>query len=349
MNNQDTDQGRTPRADGYRMPAEWEPHQCCFMAWPTRQSLWGDLFDRAKRDYAEVARAITNFEPVVMICQPGDAADVRRHCGSAVQATEIAIDDSWTRDSGPVFVVNERGGVAAVNFRFNSWGGKYLPYDHDAELGTALADVLGTRCYQAPFVLEGGAFYVDGEGTLFTTEGPALDPARNQDASRDLFEHVVGDYLGIDAVLWLAAYPDRDTDGHIDGIAQLVAPAQILLLTPDDPAHANYPYARQNLHTLSRVADAKGRRLQVIPFGVTASATAGGESVDVPYLNCYLANGGVVVPLAGAPQDERALSRLREVFAGREVIGVPGGTLSYGGGGPHCITQQMPLGRAVPA
>jgi len=150
-------------------------------------------------------------------------------------------------------------------------------------------------------------------------------------------------------VLWLIAYPDRDTDGHIDGIAQLVGPGQILLLTPDDPGHPNYPYARQNLDKLADTVDASGRSLQVIPFGITASAPAGGEEVDVPYLNCYLANGGLVVPLAGTPDDEAALSRLREVFTDREVVGVPGATLSYGGGGPHCITQQMPLGRAVPA
>ncbi len=349
MSSQDATQARTPRADGFRMPAEWEPHQCCFMAWPTRNSLWGELFEQAKRDYADVARAIASFEPVVMICQPGDTEDVSRHCGSAVQVTEIAIDDSWTRDSGPVFVVNDRGDVAAVNFGFNSWGGKYLPYDHDAALGIALADVLGTRCYQAPFVLEGGSFYVDGEGTLFTTQGPVLDPARNPAASRELFEQVVGEYLGIEVVLWLTAYPDRDTDGHIDGIAQLVRPGEILLLVPDEPGHPNFPYGRQNLDMLTGIADARGRSPRIIRFGVTASAQAGGETVDVPYLNCYLANGGVVVPLAGTREDDLALSRLQEVFAGRQVIGVPGATLSYGGGGPHCITQQMPLGRAVPA
>jgi agmatine deiminase len=349
MSTDGVQQRRTPRADGFRMPAEWEPHQCCFMAWPTRTSLWGELLGQAKRDYAEVARAIAVFEPVVMICRPGDAADVRDHCGSAVQVTEIEIDDSWTRDSGPVFVVNDDGDVAAVNFGFNSWGGKYLPYDNDAALGTALADVLGTRCYQAPFVLEGGSFYADGEGTLFTTEGPVLDPARNPGASRELFEQVVGDYLGIDAVRWLVAYPDRDTDGHIDGIAQLVRPGQILLLAPAERGHPNYPFARQNLDRLAGAVDARGRALEVITFGITASAPAGGETVDVPYLNCYLANGAVVMPMAGSPADEQAVAQLRDVFAGREVVGVPGAALSYGGGGPHCITQQMPLGRAVPA
>lgn len=343
------DQQATPRAGGFRMPAEWEPHQCCFMAWPTRPSLWGDLYGEAKRDYAEVARAIAAFEPVVMICRPGDAADVRAHCGSSVQVTDIEIDDSWTRDSGPVFVVNDHGDVAAVDFGFNSWGGKYLPYDHDAALGEALADVLGVRRFAAPFVLEGGAFYTDGQGTLVTTEGPVLDPARNPAASRELFQQVVAEYLGIDSVLWLVAYPDRDTDGHIDGIAQLVGPGHLLLLVPPAASHPNYEYAKENLRRLAGAADARGRSMRVSPFAVTASAPAGGETVDVPYLNCYLANGAVIAPLAGTPQDEAALARLREVFAGRDVIGVPGATLSYGGGGPHCITQQMPLGRAVPA
>src|SRR5262249_17624728 len=166
MTGQGTSQPRTPRADGFMMPPEWAPHQCCFMAWPTRHSLWSEMFDRAKNDYAEVARAIAAFEPVVMICQPGDAADVSRHCGSAVEVTEIAIDDSWTRDSGPVFVVNEHGDVAAVDFGFNSWGGKYLPYANDAALGATLADVPGVRGYQAPLGLGGGAVFTDGPGAL---------------------------------------------------------------------------------------------------------------------------------------------------------------------------------------
>ncbi len=343
-----TGQPGTPRADGFAVPAEWGPHQCCFMAWPARPSLWGELFGQAKLDYAEVARTIAGFEPVVMICRPGDAADVIRHCGSSVQVTEIEIDDSWTRDSGPVFVTSGHGEVAAVDFGFNSWGGKYLPYDRDAALGRALADVLGTRYYRAPFVLEGGAFFTDGEGTLVTTEGPVLDPNRNPDVSSGQFEQVVSDYLGIDRVLWLVAYPDRDTDGHIDGIAQYARPAQLLLLVPDDEKHENYGFARENLARLAGANDARGRRLEVIQFDVTATASADGETLDVPYLNCYLANGGVVVPVAGSPSDEIALARLSEVFADREVVGVPGAALSYGGGGPHCITQQMPLGRPVP-
>jgi agmatine deiminase len=286
---------------------------------------------------------------VVMICRPSDAADVRDHCGSAVSVTGIEIDDSWTRDSGPVFVVDDHGGVAAVDFGFDGWGGKYLPCDHDAALGKALADVLGCRRYPVPMIAEGGAFFADGQGTLITTEGSALDPLRNPGITKDRFERVVRDYLAADQVLWLVAFPDRDTGGHVDGIAQYIGPAELLLLTPDDPEHENYPYAAQNLARLAGATDATGRPVRVVPFGVTASADAGGEQVDVPYPNCYLANGAVIAPLAGSAADEAALARLAEVFADREVVGVPGATLSYGGGGPHCITQQMPAGIAVPA
>ncbi len=339
----------TPSADGFRMPPEWAPHQCCFMAWPTRRTLWGALFGQAKLDYAEVARAIAAFEPVVMICRPGDASEVRDQCGSGVDPVEIEIDDSWTRDSGPIFVVNDRSEVAVVDFGFNAWGGKYHPFDRDAALSAALADVLGVRRYQAPIVLEGGAFFVDGEGTLVTTEGPALDRNRNPDITKARIEKAAGDYLGASRVLWLVAAPDRDTDGHIDGIAQYVRPGALLLLVPGDPDHHNHAYAAENLRRLTGATDAQDRSLTVIPFDVTGSAMAGPHHVEVSYLNCYLANSAIITPVAGAPSDELALKQLKAAFPDRAIIAVPGATLSYGGGGPHCITQQMPLGKAVPA
>ncbi len=337
----------TPKADGFRMPAEWAPHQCCLMAWPTRRSLWAGLFEQAKLDYAEIARTVAGFEPVVMICRPGDAAEVHDRCGAGVEPVTIEIDDSWTRDSGPVFVTNDHGEVAVTDFRFNAWGGKYPPWDHDAALGRAFADLLGCRRYAAPIVLEGGAFFVDGEGTLVTTEGPVLDPNRNPGLTKAAFERVVDDYLGAQHVVWLVAAPDRDTDGHIDGVAQYARPGGLLLLIPADPGDDNFSFARENLDRLRNATDAAGRPFDTIPFDVTGTAWAGRDRVEVPYLNCYLANGAVIVPLAGAPSDEAALGRLRQVFPDRSVVGVPGATLSYGGGGPHCITQQMPIGRPV--
>jgi agmatine deiminase len=339
----------TPREDGFRMPPEWGPHQACLMAWPTqtRAPFWSPIFDDAKDVYAQVARAVAGFEPLVMICNPGEAAEVRDRCGSGIEPLEIPIDDSWTRDSGPIFVTDDAGGVALVQFTFNSWGEKYLPYDRDAAMPEAVAAHLGIRRYRAPFVLEGGSIFVDGEGTLLTTEQCLLHPNRNPGLNREQIEAGLADYLGIDTVVWLQAFEDRDTDGHVDGIAQYVRPGTIVLETPDDAENNNYEQSRRNVEHLKSATDARGRTLEVLPFAPTAHTTVADLDVEIPYLNCYLPNGGVVAPVAGLPQDEEALARLGEVFPGREVVAVPGGILSFGGGGPHCITQQVPAGTYV--
>lgn len=337
---------RTPRSDGFHMPAEWFPHQRCFMAWPTRRSMWAELFEQAKEDYAAVARTIARFEPVSMVCRPGCSREVRNHCGSEVDVVELPIDDSWTRDNGPIFVVNDRGELAVVDFGFDAWGGKFHPYDHDAALTEALASLLGVRRYAAPIVLEGGAFFVDGEGTLVTTEGPLLE-RRNGNATKEYVEGVLGDYLGVDRVIWLESYPDTGTDGHVDGIAQYVRPGVLALLVPDDPADANYEHSRRNVEYLKGAHDARGRPLDVVTISLTGAGSVGGHAVEMFYMNFYLANGAVVVPMGDSRSDQLALERLEEVFPERAVVGVPGSTLSFGGGGPHCITQQMPEGTVV--
>jgi len=231
-----------------------------------------------------------------------------------------------------------------VHFQFNAWGGKYRPWDSDAAAPKAIAAHLGVRRYQAPFVLEGGAFLVDGDGTLLTTEGVLLNPNRNPGLSRPQIEAGLADYLGVEKVIWLQAYPDRDTDGHIDGIAQYVGLGTILLETPADPASHNYRLAPENLHRLGRAPDAAGRPFAVLRFEPTGWSEVAGTAVEIPYLNCYLANGAVIMPMAGVPADEDARARVAEVFPDREVVCVPGAVLAYGGGGPHCITQQIPAG-----
>lgn len=336
----------TPREEGFRMPPEWGPHQATLMAWPTRtrEAFWGGVFERAKEDYAAIARALTAFEPVIMVCNPGEANEVRDRCGAVVEAIEIPIDDSWMRDSGPIFVSDQRGQVAMVHFRFNSWGGKYRPWDRDAAAPKAIAAHLGVRRYAAPFVLEGGAFLVDGEGTLITTEGVLLNPNRNPGLSRQEIERGLADYLGVGKVIWLQAYPDRDTDGHVDGIAQYVGPGTLVLSTPTDTASHNYSFAQENLRRLTGASDARGRPFEVLRFEPTGQCEVAGMAYEIPYLNCYLANGAVIMPMGGVPQDEQARVRIAEVFPDREVVCVPAAILEYGGGGPHCITQQVPAG-----
>lgn len=332
----------TPRQDGLAMPAEWEPHAATSMAWPARAELWGDLFEDAKRDYAAVANAIAAFEPVVMVVDPPQVGEARRMLTGSVETLPIPIDDSWMRDNGPIFVTDGHGGVAMVHFRFNAWGEKFHPYDRDAAVPERLAAHLGMRRYQAPMVLEGGSFFVDGEGTLLTTEQCLLNPNRNPGMSREQIEATLREYLGVEVIVWLGRghHLDRDTDGHVDGIAQYVRPGVVILHAPADPGHPDHDSGEDNLRRLREARDARGRPFEVIRFEPGGSHAAG--------LNLYLCNGAAIVPVDGTETDEPVLAQIRAAFPDREVVPVPGRVLLEGGGGPHCITQQLPVGVPLP-
>lgn len=333
----------TPAAEGFVMPAEWDLHAGCLMAWPTRTELWGGRLLEAKRDYAAVARAISDFEPLTMVCTPGSEREVRDLCGAEVDVLAAPIDDSWIRDNGPTFVRNQAGEVAAVDFEFNAWGERWAPYDADNALPARLADHLGVPRFRAPMVLEGGSFFVDGEGTLLTTEQCLLNPNRNPGLGRSEIEQLLKDYLGVTTIIWLPHGHSLDvgpagTDGHVDGIAQYVAPGHIALEVPDDPAASEHATGRSNLRALDGVIDAAGRALQV-------STIDPGSVEEVVYCNFYLANDAVIVPVAGDGRDDGPLEQIGRLYPDRKVVGVSGEVISFGGGGPHCITQQVPAGR----
>ncbi len=328
------------------MPAEWERHAGCLMAWPSREELWGSRLAEAQRDYATVASTIADFEPVVMVCNPGLANEVRALCGAGVVPIEIPINDSWSRDSGPAFVRNDDGDIAVVGFGFNAWGGRWHPHDDDARLSERIADRLELPFFKAPFVLEGGSFFVDGAGTAITTEQCLLNPNRNPHLDRTAIEQGLCDYLGVTTVIWLPYGHSLDigpagTDGHIDGVLQYVAPGRVLLEVVADPVSPEHSRALVNLSRLRAARDAVGRQLEIAILDP-------GLDAAVSYANHYLANGAVVVPVSGDPIDTVALATLRATYPDREVVGVPGATLAYGGGGPHCITQQIPAGVQIP-
>ena len=344
------DDGTTPRADGFAMPAEFDAHQATWMSWPTNRSLWNGHLVAARDEWAATARAVAAFEPVVMVCNAGESADVQSRCGVGVEPLEMVIDDSWLRDNGPIFVRNDRGELALVHFGFNSWGEKYLPYDDDARLPELLASHFGIRRYRAPFVLEGGSFFVDGEGTLVTTEQCLLHPNRNPSMFREEIEEGLRSYLGVDTVIWLphGLVEDRDTDGHIDGLAQLVGPGVVMFAVAAGDDDPNAPRFAEDRSTLEAARDAKGRSFEVLDGPVNSWATVEGVGpVVIAYMNHYLANGAVIVPVGGVPEDERALELLEEAYPDRQIVGVPGAMISHGGGGPHCITQQVPAGTFV--
>ena len=307
----------TPRDDGFAMPPEFAPHQGTLMAWPSRDEWWGALLDAAKDEWAGVGRAVAAFEPVTMVCNPGQADDVRGRCGAGVEPLEIPIDDSWMRDNGPIFVTDGGGNVALVHFRFNSWGEKFLPYDKDASVPEALASHLGVRRYQAPFVLEGGSFFADGEGTLLTTEQCLLNPNRNPSMTREEIEDGLRSFLGVDTVIWLphGLVEDRDTDGHVDGLAQYVRSGTVMMSVAAGDADPNVARFEEDRSVLGTLADVRGRSIEVLDGPVNAWAEIDGVGrVVIPYLNFYVVNGGVIVPVGGVPEDEAALEVIGKAF-----------------------------------
>ncbi|MFD6968504.1 agmatine/peptidylarginine deiminase [Streptomyces sp. NPDC059949] len=341
----------------YRMPAEWSEHEGCLMAWPTREDLWGSVLTEVKEEYANVARAIAAFEPVTMVAPPGHGADARDRCGdgvtggSGVTVIELPLDDSWFRDSAPLFVLDGDGNRAGVDFRFNAWGGKHHPFDSDDRISALLLDHVGADRIASDMILEGGAITVDGEGTLITTEQCLLHPNRNPGMNRGEIEAELKSRLGVTKVIWLpyGGLLDTETDGHVDGVCAFAAPGTVVVSLPDDPDHPDYARMRANRAVLEASTDARGRRLEIIDVPQTAFADLADGEIEVSYLNYYVANGGVVVPVAGLPQDEAALAVIASAHPGRKVVGVRALAIAFGGGGVHCITQQIPAARPASA
>lgn len=336
--------GDTAKAGNWRMPAEWELHERCLIAWPTRAELWGTHADEAKREYAATVDAIAAFETVTVIAKPGQAAAARAACTAAIDVVELPIDDSWIRDSGPIVVVDERGERFGIDFVFNSWGERFRPFDQDAAITRRVLEVLNIPRIASPMVLEGGSITVDGEGTLITTEQCLLNRNRNPRMSRDAIEDELRRTLGVEVVIWLrwGHHEDEHTDGHVDGVCTYVRPGAVIAQTCEDPRNPNYDLMAANLEILRGARDARGRSLEIVELPLFPYFDLDDARLMTSYVNFYVANGGVVVPTADHPVDDEALALIRSAFPGREVIGVPSRVIAFGGGGTHCITQQIP-------
>lgn len=338
-----------PSSQGMKMPAEWEPHAACYVSWPVKEDTWMGFIREARRAYADVIKAINSFEPVIVLSDPSTVRGARESLGPDIDIQEMALDDAWIRDNGPIFVRSNAGEVAAVRFGFNGWGDKFPPYDKDAAVPLSLANRLGMRCYEAPMVLEGGSICVDGEGTLLTTESCLLSKNRNPELSREAIESILCSYLGVKKILWLKTGIHKSMiDGHVDGVAAFARPSTIILAKPDDKSNPNYAGMKENKERLSSYTDAKGRSIEVIDFPMPDHSELAGHRIAACYPNFYFANGRIVAPIFGEKKDEAALEILKNLFPGHDVVGVRSEYIAIGGGDVHCITQQLPAGRPAP-
>lgn len=340
----------TPKSRGFQMPAEWHPHRRCWMAWPSFAPAYFGRLEACKVAYSNVARAIARFEPVVMLANEADLNIARALCGPAVEVRPVPIDDGWFRDNGPTFLIDGRGALLGVHWKFNGWGGR-VPFAKDQLAASVILEQERIERVAAPLVLEGGSIHVDGEGTLITTEECLLNRNRNPHLNRADIEAYLKDFLGVETVIWLkGGVKDDVTDGHVDQLAAFASPGVVLALTSDDESDVNYGVLRENHEILRSARDAKGRPLQIIeiPQPPALYSEHTGTRVSLSHLNYYAANGGIVLPMFGFPDhDHRVLQIFREVFSDRDVVPVFSLEIAFAGGNIHCITQQEPAAASL--
>jgi len=360
----------TPARHGFHMPGEFEPHTGCWMVWPERQDNWRLGAKPAQEAFTAVASAIAASEPVTVGASAAQYVNARAKLPAEVRVVELSSNDAWVRDCGPTFVVDARGRRRGVDWIFNAWGGLegglYFPWDKDDAVAQKVLEIEGFDRYRAPLVLEGGAIHVDGQGTLITTEECLLNRNRNPQLTREQIERHLREYLGVDVVIWLGKGVHLDeTDGHVDNLCAYVKPGEVVLSWTDDKRDPQYPISRDAYERLMQARDARGRRFKVHkivqpgPLHATEAESRGidaneharrrpaGERLAGSYVNFYIGNRRVVVPLLDAKRDGAALRKVQELFPRREVVGVPGREILLGGGNIHCITQQVPAARRV--
>jgi agmatine deiminase len=337
--------GETPRSLGYRMPAEWEPHEATWIAWPHNRSDWPGRFGPIPWVYGEIVRKLSQAERVRILVQNRElqeqAERVLRKVGARLEAVEFfecATNRVWTRDYGPLFVKNRGGEVAVTRWRFNAWA-KYDDWHCDQRAGEFIARRNGRPVWEPDLVLEGGSIDVNGAGVLLTTEECLLSPiqARNPGMARAEIEKKLRDYLGARRVIWLHnGIAGDDTHGHIDDIARFVARDTVVAAWERDRSDVNHEPMAEN-HRLLRAAG-----LRVIKLPMPHPLVFAGRRLPASYANFYIANGLVLVPTFNDPNDRAALSILAKLFRNREVVGINCTDLIWGLGAVHCMTQQEP-------
>lgn len=327
-----------------RQPAEWEPHEACWAAWPSHGELWLDNLEPARIAHAAMDRAIAEGERLELLVRTeADEASARAALdGADVRYHRIAYGDIWLRDTAPIFTRDADGRLTAVRFRFNGWGGKYI-FPDDLVLSARIAGAAHVGDHEVPIVLEGGAIDVDGEGSALTTRQCLLNPNRNPGLDEAAYARHLAPALGIERLIWLEDGLQNDhTDGHVDTIARFVAPGVVACMEPadDDP---NRDALIRVIQSVRAARDARGRALEVAPVpSPGAVVDADGALMPASYLNFYIGNATVVVPTYGAVNDDAAVAAIAALFPDRRTVGVDARAVLTGGGAFHCITQQQP-------
>lgn len=357
----------TPKQDGYFMPSELAPHRCTYVLWPEREDNWRNNAEDGQAVFKQVIQTIAKYEPVVVGTNTSQYLHLLEMNMENVQIVEISNNDSWVRDTGATFVVNNQGDMRAIDWKFNAYGGLvnglYFPWDQDDYIAPKMAAIEKVDYYHlGDFVLEGGSVHSDGEGTILTTEECLLDPGRNPDLTKEQIEAKLKEYLGAEKVLWIpqGIYMDEDTNGHVDNICQFVAPGKVVLAWEDNEADPQHARSQAALDYLESVTDARGRKLEVVKIHVPDPVTIRQEEADhvdvvegtfprregdrlpASYINYYNCNGAIILPTFNDEHDQAAIDTLQALFPDKVIEPIYAREILLGGGNIHCITQQVP-------
>ncbi|MHC9510365.1 agmatine deiminase family protein [Kangiella sp. M94] len=319
-----------------RWPAEWEAHQATWMAWPCRTEIWTNGLEKAQLAFAEVANTIADYEPLFMLVKPEHKAFATKKLSSSITLVEMAIDDSWTRDTAPIWIA-ENGKPLALDFQFNAWGNKFSPYDNDAKVADKIINYSGSQSRQLDMVLEGGAVHSNGQGIILTTKECLLNPNRNPSMNQQQIEEVLLEQFGADRIVWLekGVAGDVDTDGHIDNIACFIE-SDLVISQNCDASSENYSIYEDNRRIL------RDNNLKLIEISEPEARYEDGLRAPLSYINFYIANDAIIMPSFDCKQDDEAKSVLTDLFPHRSIHQINANEILVGGGGIHCITMQQP-------
>ncbi len=344
---------------GFLMPAEWEPHEATWIAWPHNKRDWPGKFEPIPWVFGEMARLLATGETVrILVNSASHEAAARRvltRSEAPLQRIEwhrIPTDRAWARDFGPIFVWQDvpSNRLSVAGFRFNAWA-RYQNYRRDSRVARRIAERAGLPTNPVllggePMVLEGGSIDVNGRGSLLTTEECLLDrevQPRNPHASWEEIEAVLRISLGVRNVLWLSrGIVGDDTHGHVDDVGRFAGPETIVLCRENDPQDVNYRALEENRERAQGFRLEDGSRPQIVFLPMPGPLAHAGQRLPASYANFYIANGIVIVPTFNDPADRQALGILSELFKGRTVVGIHAVDLVWGRGTLHCLTQQQP-------
>ena len=328
------------------MPAEWEPHERTWMAWPSSGYTLGEQEAdamEARLTWAAAANAVIRFEPVTMLCESADLEIARAFLDPAVELIPAELNDAWMRDIGPTFVRDQQGNLAGVNWVFNGWGGQHwATWDKDAKVAEAIANQIGVETHHSPLINEGGGLHVNGAGLVLLTETVQLGEGRNSNWSKEEVEVEIHRQLGTSEAIWLRRGLTRDYDefgtrGHVDIVACFAGENKILFHNQENPEHPDFVISQEVRRTLEEAGD-----FELIPVAAPKTLRDEEGFVDYSYINHYVVNGGVILCGFDDANDGRAVASLQQAYPDREIVLVDARPLFARGGGIHCITQQQP-------